>query len=93
MSKRTPGPWKVRDFPQAVDIAAADGRYLASVKFGVGFRPESKGEALANARLISKSPELLERTKSLLKGLVKGDWLVEEIGELRALIGEIEGES
>lgn len=49
----------VRDFPQAIDVADSEGRFVAALKFGEGFRLSRK-EAHNYARLFAQAPKLCE---------------------------------
>ena len=104
MSQHTPGPWHV-----SVGLNAG---YISSDTHGfVTIRnPFSEGawsldhkEAMANARLIAKAPEMLSILQALNRqGGVFEDWGEENVGGVdedfdavsaaRALLREIEGE-
>lgn len=59
----TPGPWKTDINYESQRVLSKDGFCVADCTF-LGKR---KQEALANARLIAKAPELLEACKSALE--------------------------
>ncbi len=66
MSKHTPGPWSLEHCINSADpfyweVEGQDDSHVASNPFG-GNTPETE---MANARLIVKSPELLEMCEKL----------------------------
>ena len=65
MSKHTPGPWSINDWPQATtDIAI--GAVGTPMIAKVSLRDVSINEQKANARLIAAAPELLEALNTWL---------------------------
>lgn len=59
MSKHTPGPWKVSS-GDSLGIVDANGEYVSNA---VGNFKDNLDEMLANARLISAAPDMLEALK------------------------------
>ena len=102
MSKYTPGPWSVADLPHAVVVQTESpskskygaSRYAAIGGFDRG-NPEQLAEALANARLIAASPELLDALDALLSACeLPGDHceIEQALPKARAAIAKATGE-
>ena len=96
--KWTPGPWHCGTFrtygeSPGVDIGAADNSNVALVHHQ--YLDRNAAETKANARLISKAPEMVELLKRSERVFRTGDQRaleVELLGNMRALLAEIEGE-
>lgn len=66
-AKHTPGPWDFYTKPQpnGCPIVGARGLMVAMLAHSINYE-DQKQEAIANARLISAAPELLEAAKMVL---------------------------
>ena len=60
MSKHTPGPWKVNSYGQ---IQTPEGTFRIKVVVAL---PCSKDDVLANTKLISAAPDLLEALEEII---------------------------
>jgi hypothetical protein len=78
--QHSPGPWRTRSVGKAIDVVAADGRYVATLA--------SRPESATDARVIAAAPRML----SLLR-VVDAEWLddVSVQDEVRDLMEEIDG--
>ena len=88
MSKHTPGPWAFYTEPQpnGCPIVGARGLMVCMLAHTVN-QPEQRGEALANARLISAAPEMWEVCIAIANGYKhKGEELA------LAAIAKVKGE-
>jgi len=75
MSKHTPGPWSINDWPQATtDIAI--GAVGAPLIAKVPLRDVSLNEQKANASLIAAAPDLLEALKLAVSALERSDYIM-----------------
>lgn len=87
MSKHTEGPWEYKiDSMDCPYVASRTKRMIADVNLVF----VSAKEAKANARLISKAPEMLSLLKKVRKDI--GHFMkLDDEKELDALIAQIEG--
>lgn len=94
----TPGPWKVMDIVRAFPGIEAERSSI--VVFGdegedSGVRGKTRDERMANARLISAAPDLLEACKQALDSITdaSGLWTNPHLGKLlTAAIAKAEGQ-
>lgn len=75
MSGHTDGPWIYRDAPYGFDILVLDkpterALWVGSVTTGIGDDPfyPPRSECRANAKLMSKAPDLFKSLVSVLRG-------------------------
>ncbi len=86
MNKHTPGPWHKSDAATTIPIKAANGKTVASVKWGDNDN--------SNADLIASSPELLAASQQalcLLEELSEAPSCDEVISNLRVAIAKATG--
>ena len=84
----TPRPWEVRNQHESSElmVVGADGRPVCSMR--------SWGEDEANARLISKAPDLVEALREIVGSMTeasKSGYTTVSISEAQALLAEIDG--
>ena len=94
MSQHTPGPWIHNPHPEpqnadrhiCVDIPSGFSRVIARVKH------TDVDNALANARLIAKAPEMLSLLRRLTGNPHDGMSVSRVVSDAGALLREIEGD-
>ena len=84
MSKHTPGPWSFYTEPQpnGCPIVGAKGLMIAQLAHSINYNDQAE-TAIANARLISAAPDLLEALKTA-HAHIADDVLRASIGNLIA---------
>lgn len=86
MNNRTPGRWLVNNNHNVPQVTDGDGRAIANV-FNTSGDP--RGDALANARLMAKAPQMLSVLK-IIRDVYIGNGIPEYSGPAQEVLAAIE---